>query len=78
MRVISGSARPTWRAAAASGLRSAAGSASRARLAAQYRPALRLPSDWRATQRASWLEPAVSGVAWRRVFVLPLGFQETG
>ena len=78
VRVISGSPRPAWRAAAASGLRSAAGLASSARLAAQYRPALRLPSGWRATQRASWLEPAVSGVAWCRVFVLPLGFQETG
>ena len=53
MRVISGSPRPAWRAAAASGLRSAAGSASRARLAAQYRPLLRLPSGWAATQAAS-------------------------
>ena len=55
VRVISGSPRPAWRAAAARGLRSAAGSASRARLAAQYRPELRLPSGWLATQRASWL-----------------------
>jgi hypothetical protein len=52
--VISGSPRPAWRAAAASGLRSTARSASRARLAAQYRPALRLPSGWLATQPASW------------------------
>ena len=46
MRVISLSSRPAWRAAAARGLRSAAGSASRARLAAQNRPALRFPSGW--------------------------------
>ena len=55
VRVISLSSRPAWRAAAARGLRSAAGSASRARLAAQNRPALRLPSAWLATHRARWL-----------------------
>ena len=78
MRVISGSARPDWRAAAASGLRSAAGSASRARLAAQYRPALRLPSGWLATQRARW--PSARSGAWPgcRALLVPLGFQEPG
>src|SRR5579871_2561703 len=38
--VISRSPSPAWRAAAARGVRSAAGSASRARLAARYRPRL--------------------------------------
>ena len=63
VRVISASGRPAWRAAAASGLRSAAGSVSRARLAAQNRPALRLPSGWAATQRARW--PRSRPGAWR-------------
>ena len=61
VRVISCSPRPAWRAAAARGLRSAAGSASRARLAAQNRPALRLPSAWLATHRARWLRSRPAG-----------------
>ena len=78
MRVISGSSRPAWRAAAARGLRSAAGSASRARLAAQYRPELRLPSGWLATQRASWLRSRSEGLARCWALLVPLGFQESG
>ena len=65
--MISRSPRPAWRAAAARGLRSAAGSASRARLAAQNRPALRLPSPWLATHRARWLRSRPgSGCGWGR------------
>src|SRR5439155_26412104 len=65
--VISRSPRPAWRAAAASELRSAAGSASRARLAAQNRPALRLPSAWLATHRARWLRSRPgAGPGWGR------------
>ena len=67
MRVISLSSRPAWRAAAASGLRSAAGSASRARLAAQNRPALRFPSAWLATHLARWLRSRPgAGSGWGR------------
>jgi superfamily I DNA/RNA helicase len=61
--MISRSSRPAWRAAAASGLRSAAGSASRARLAAQNRPSLRLPGGWAATHAAK--RPIPSSAGWR-------------
>ena len=78
MRVISLSCRPAWRAAAARGLRSAAGSASRARLAAQNRPALRLPSAWLATHRARWLRSRSGAGARLGPGDLPPGFQQGG
>ena len=67
---------PAWRAAAASSLRSAAGSASSARLAAQNRPALRLPSGWAATQRTSAGDPVVGQGAGGWLLVLAVGFQQ--
>ncbi len=76
--MISGSSRPTLRAAVARWLRSTAGSASSARLAAQYRPALRLPSGWLATHWARWLRSRLWGRAPFRLLLLALGFQEPG
>ena len=75
--MISRSPRPAWRAASASGLRSAAGSVSRARLAAQNRPALRLPSGWLATHRARSPRSRVPAWGWRGLEVR-FGLQEPG
>ena len=78
MRVISGSPRPTWRAAAASGVRSAPGLASRARLAAQYQAGVAVAFGLASDPAGQLGELAVRGVAWCGAFVVPLGFQESG
>ena len=78
MRVISLSSRPAWRAAAARGLRSAAGSASRARLAAQNRPALRLPSALAGDPAGQVAQILAGGRARLGPGDLPLRFQQRG